>query len=67
MTDDTSRQKKQVAKLRHGTVIDHLSPGMALKALELIGKKFKVIDDEFGQIETLYGVGYRYKETAEAG
>jgi len=37
MTGDASRQKKQVAKLRHGTVIDHLSPGMALKALEMIG------------------------------
>ena len=30
-------RNKQVAKLRHGTVIDHLSPGMALKALEMIG------------------------------
>jgi two-component system response regulator ChvI len=25
-------------------------------------KKFRVVDSEFGQIETLYGVGYRYKE-----
>ena len=31
------RKQKRVAKLRHGTVIDHLSPGMALKALEQIG------------------------------
>jgi aspartate carbamoyltransferase regulatory subunit len=37
MMENSSRQKKQVAKLRHGTVIDHLSPGMALKALEMIG------------------------------
>jgi len=38
MTDGAGTSKqKQVAKLRHGTVIDHLSPGMALKALELIG------------------------------
>ena len=28
-----------------------------------IRKKFKVADDEFSQIETLYGVGYRYKES----
>ena len=35
--------------------------------IKRIRKKFKAIDDEFGQIETLYGVGYRYKETAEAG
>ncbi|MGZ9108370.1 MAG: response regulator transcription factor [Micavibrio sp.] len=27
-----------------------------------IRKKFRVIDPEFSQIETLYGVGYRYKE-----
>lgn len=27
-----------------------------------IRKKFRVVDDEFSQIETLYGVGYRYKE-----
>ncbi len=36
MTGDGGKQK-QVAALRHGTVIDHLSPGMALKALEMIG------------------------------
>jgi two-component system, OmpR family, response regulator ChvI len=27
-----------------------------------IRKKFKGIDDDFNQIETVYGVGYRYKE-----
>lgn len=25
-------------------------------------KKFRVVDNDFGMIETLYGVGYRYKE-----
>ena len=25
-------------------------------------KKFKVVDDDFEMIETLYGVGYRFKE-----
>jgi len=25
-------------------------------------KKFKAIDGEFAQIETLYGVGYRYRD-----
>ena len=30
--------------------------------IKRIRKKFRVIDDEFSQIETLYGVGYRYKE-----
>jgi len=24
-------------------------------------KKFKVVDDDFEMIETLYGVGYRFK------
>ena len=24
-------------------------------------RKFKAIDDDFDQIETLYGIGYRYK------
>jgi aspartate carbamoyltransferase regulatory subunit len=28
---------KQVAALRHGTVIDHLNSGMALRALEILG------------------------------
>jgi len=29
--------RKQVAALRHGTVVDHLNQGMALKALEVLG------------------------------
>ncbi|MEO1226086.1 MAG: response regulator transcription factor [Pseudomonadota bacterium] len=30
--------------------------------IKRIRKKFKAVDDDFSQIETLYGVGYRYKE-----
>lgn len=30
--------------------------------IKRVRKKFKAIDDDFNQIETLYGVGYRYKE-----
>jgi two-component system response regulator ChvI len=30
--------------------------------IKRLRKKFRVVDDEFEQIETLYGVGYRYKE-----
>ncbi|MBP8072878.1 MAG: DNA-binding response regulator, partial [Brevundimonas sp.] len=26
-------------------------------------KKFRVVDPEFDAIETLYGVGYRYRES----
>jgi two-component system response regulator ChvI len=30
--------------------------------IKRLRKKFRVVDGEFSQIETLYGVGYRYKE-----
>ena len=30
--------------------------------IKRLRKKFKAVDDDFQQIETLYGVGYRYKE-----
>ncbi len=30
--------------------------------IKRLRKKFKVIDEEFAQIETLYGVGYRYRD-----
>jgi two-component system response regulator ChvI len=29
-----------------------------------IRKKFRAVDDTFNQVETLYGIGYRYKEQA---
>ncbi len=30
--------------------------------IKRLRKKFKEVDDDFAQIETLYGVGYRYRE-----
>ena len=30
--------------------------------IKRVRKKFKAVDDDFDQIETLYGIGYRYKE-----
>jgi two-component system, OmpR family, response regulator ChvI len=30
--------------------------------IKRLRKKFKSIDTDFGQIETLYGVGYRYRD-----
>lgn len=30
--------------------------------IKRVRKKFKVVDDDFNHIETVYGVGYRYKE-----
>lgn len=37
MSTDDGRRRQQVARLRSGTVVDHLNPGTALKALEVIG------------------------------
>ncbi len=34
--------------------------------IKRVRKKFKQVDTDFNQIETLYGVGYRYKETVES-
>ncbi|MEL6584615.1 MAG: response regulator transcription factor [Pseudomonadota bacterium] len=31
--------------------------------IKRVRKKFKAVDDDFGAIETLYGVGYRYNES----
>jgi len=31
--------------------------------IKRLRKKFKLVDDNFDSIETLYGVGYRYRET----
>ena len=28
-----------------------------------VRKKFRAADDSFNQIETLYGIGYRYKDS----
>ncbi|KDE20878.1 hypothetical protein AZ09_05475 [Acetobacter aceti 1023] len=30
--------------------------------IKRVRKKFRQVDDEFNQIETLYGIGYRYRE-----
>ena len=32
------------------------------KHIKRVRKKFRQADEEFNQIETLYGIGYRYKE-----
>ena len=31
--------------------------------IKRLRKKFKVVEDEIEMIETLYGVGYRFRET----
>jgi two-component system response regulator ChvI len=30
--------------------------------IKRVRKKFRAVDDSFDNIETLYGIGYRYKE-----
>ncbi|MGB0631539.1 MAG: response regulator transcription factor [Alphaproteobacteria bacterium] len=30
--------------------------------IKRLRKKFRAVDDEFGEIETMYGIGYRYRE-----
>ena len=32
--------------------------------IKRLRKKFREVDNDFSNIETLYGVGYKYKETA---
>jgi two-component system response regulator ChvI len=32
--------------------------------IKRLRKKFKVVDDDFNMIETLYGVGYRFRESS---
>ena len=32
--------------------------------IKRLRKKFKMVDNDFDMIETLYGVGYRFRETA---
>jgi DNA-binding winged helix-turn-helix (wHTH) protein len=34
--------------------------------IKRLRKKFKAVDDDFEMIETLYGVGYRFKETGSS-
>jgi two-component system response regulator ChvI len=30
--------------------------------IKRVRKKFRTVDDDFNAIETLYGIGYRYKD-----
>ena len=35
--------------------------------IKRLRKKFRSVDSDFAEIETLYGVGYRYRESSRAG
>ncbi len=55
------RNRDQLIDMAYGEnmYVDDRTVDSHIKRLR---KKFKKIDDEFDKIETLYGVGYRYKE-----
>jgi hypothetical protein len=48
-------------RLRRAHYVDDRTIDSHVKRLR---KKFKVVDTQFSQIETLYGVGYRYRDVA---
>jgi two-component system response regulator ChvI len=54
-----SRDQLMDAAYSDNTYVDDRTIDSHIKRLR---KKFRVIDKEFDNIETLYGVGYRYRE-----
>jgi two-component system response regulator ChvI len=54
-----SRNQLMDAAYQDDVYVDDRTIDSHIKRLR---KKFKVVDDDFESIETLYGVGYRYKE-----
>jgi two-component system response regulator ChvI len=57
----TSRTSDQLIDMAYGENI-YVDDRTIDSHIKRIRKKFRVIDNEFSQIETLYGVGYKYKE-----
>lgn len=55
------RNRDQLIDLAYGENI-YVDDRTIDSHIKRVRKKFKNIDPEFNQIETLYGVGYRYKE-----
>ena len=59
-TDDTAIRDQLIdAAYGEHVYVDDRTIDSHIKRLR---KKFKEVDSEFTQIETLYGIGYRYKE-----
>lgn len=54
-----SRDQLMDAAYREHIHVDDRTIDSHIKRLR---KKFKLVDKDFGQIETLYGVGYRYRD-----
>ena len=55
-----SRNQLMDAAYQDDVYIDDRTIDSHIKRLR---KKFKVVDTDFDQVETLYGIGYRYRET----
>jgi len=54
-----SREQLMDAAYGENIYVDDRTVDSHIKRLR---RKFKAVDDDFTQIETLYGIGYRYKE-----
>ena len=55
------RNRDQLIDMAYGESI-YVDDRTVDSHIKRVRKKFKKIDKEFDKIETLYGVGYRYKE-----
>ncbi len=55
------KNRDQLIDMAYGENI-HVDDRTIDSHIKRVRKKFKNVDDDFNQIETLYGVGYRYKE-----
>ena len=61
LTDEATINRDQLIDMAYGENI-YVDDRTIDSHIKRIRKKFRVIDNEFSQIETLYGVGYKYKE-----
>ncbi|GJL85618.1 MAG: DNA-binding response regulator [Micavibrio sp.] len=55
------KKRDQLINMAYGENI-HVDDRTIDSHIKRVRKKFKNVDSDFNQIETLYGVGYRYKE-----
>jgi two-component system response regulator ChvI len=55
------RNRDQLIDMAYGENI-YIDDRTVDSHIKRVRKKFKALDQDFNHIETLYGVGYRYKE-----
>ena len=56
------RTREQLIDMAYGENI-HIDDRTVDSHIKRVRKKFKALDPGFNHIETLYGIGYRYKES----